>query len=187
MSSPYLSSSSNHEIIQRGPLLHFPTDNEFLSEPQIFIRKQIEFFEVAVSDVGKTTSGRKHPIRLNQVGIQCRHCSVIPIRYRERGAVYFPAKSIGIYQAAQNMVATHMIQLCRHIDNETKTQLMNYRKCRTVTGHGGKKYWAETAKAQGVVDSKSENGLLFETRYLESNVSSFTGDDSKNQDKKETI
>jgi hypothetical protein len=150
--------------INRGPLLHFPTDNEFLSEKQIFIRKQIEFFEAGLGEVGKTTSGRKRPIIREQVGIQCRHCAVIPMRYRERGAVYFPSKLIGVYQAAQNMVSTHMITLCRHIDRESKETLISFMQTRSCTGHGGKVYWAETAKAQNVLELETEGGLRFETR-----------------------
>jgi hypothetical protein len=153
-----------YNTVNRGPLLHIPTDDEFLSEKQIFIRKQIEFFEAGLNEIGKTTSGRKRPIIREQVGIQCRHCAVIPVRYRERGAVYFPSKLIGIYQAAQNMVSTHMIKLCRHIDEESKVTLINFMKTRSCTGHGGKVYWADTAKAQGVLESGTGIGLTFETK-----------------------
>jgi hypothetical protein len=36
-----------------------------------------------------------------QVGIQCRHCVKSSPKLRARGAVYFPSKWSGIYQAAQ--------------------------------------------------------------------------------------
>jgi hypothetical protein len=150
-------------ISHRGPLLYFPTDLRYLTEQQIFIRKQIEFFEVALIDVGKVTSGRKLPIKKNQVGIQCRHCAIIPGRDRERGAVHFPTKLIGIYPSAQDIATNHMIQRCKHVDPDTKATLMNYKQNRCL-GHGGKKYWAETARAQGVVDDILENGLCFQTR-----------------------
>jgi hypothetical protein len=160
------------DIKNRRSLLYFPTDDEFLSEQQIFIRKQIEFFESALDDVGKTSSGRKHPTMLNQVGIQCRHCATLPIRYRERGAVYFPAKLVGIYQASQNIAASHMIKLCQMIDIQIKEKLMAYKHSRAVSGHGGKKYWAETAKAQGVIDSESGSGLRFKEEIRISNNTS---------------
>jgi hypothetical protein len=159
ISRPYLSTKA----MNRRPLLYFPTDDEFLSQQQIFIRKQIEFFESSIDDVGKTTSGRKHPTMLDQVGIQCRHCVSLSLQYRERGAVSFPAKLIGIYQASQNMAASHMIQYCHHIDNDTRRKLVIYKQCRPTIGHGGKKYWAETARAQGVIDSESGSGLRFQT------------------------
>jgi hypothetical protein len=152
----------------RGPLLYFHTDDGYLTEQQIFIRKQIEFFEVSLNEVGKTTSGRKHPIMKNQVGIQCRHCAVIPLRYRERGAVYFPAKLLGIYQAAQNIAGCHMIQLCKHIDNETKEILKTNKQTRCL-GNGGKKYWAETANAQGIVDTLLEKCLCYAYRNISDN------------------
>jgi hypothetical protein len=157
--------SSDEYINGLGPLLYFPTDDGFLTEQQIFIRKQIEFFEVSLDDVGKTTSGRKHPSIKNQVGIQCRHCAIIPVRYRERGAVYFPAKLLGIYQAAQNIAGSHMTQLCKHIDHETKETLKTNKQSRCL-GNGGKKYWAETAKAQGIAESQLESCLCYAHRNL---------------------
>lgn len=145
---------------RRGALLYIPNDNEVLSESQIFLRKQIEFFETALEDVGKTTSGRRRPIMLNQVGIQCRHCGVIPTRYRQKAAVYYPAKMASIYQAAQNMALTHLTTQCQHIDEDTRKRLKEYQEGRSVAGHGGKKYWADTAKSQGVIECE-DGGLRF--------------------------
>ena len=150
----------NNEENKRGPLLYISTDDAVLSENQIVLRKQIEFFEASLDDVGRTTSGRRHPILMNQVGIQCRHCSSIPARYRQRGAIYYPAKLTGIYQASQNMAVAHMANLCQFIDSETKERLQTYQKARAAMGHGGKHYWADTARAQGVVESE-EGGLRF--------------------------
>lgn len=152
-----LGSTEDHK---QGPLLYMSMDDDVLSENQIVLRKQIEFFEASVDDVGRTTSGRRHPILLHQVGIQCRHCSSIPARYRQRGAVYYPAKLTGIYQAAQNMAVTHLANLCQYIDSETKVRLQSYQQGRAATGHGGKQYWADTAKAQGIIESE-EGGLRF--------------------------
>jgi hypothetical protein len=145
---------------RRGPLLYIPTDDDVLSENQILLRRQVEFFEAALDDVGKTTSGRRRPIMLSQVGIQCVHCGGLPARYRQKGAIYYPAKLAGIYQAAQNMAVTHLTTLCQHIDEETKEQLKAYQEGRSVTGHGGKQYWAGTARAQGVIEA-GEGGLRF--------------------------
>jgi hypothetical protein len=145
---------------RKGPILYIPTDNEVLSESQILLRKQIEFFEVSMEDVGKTSSGRKHPIMPKQVGIQCRHCGHVPLRYRQKGAVYYPAKLSGIYQAAQNMGAGHLTMLCENIDETTKKQLLRFQQGRSGTGHGGKQYWADSARAQGVNESAGL-GLVF--------------------------
>ena len=145
---------------KQGPLLYMSMDDDVLSENQIVLRKQIEFFEASLDDVGRTTSGRRHPILPHQVGIQCRHCSSIPARYRQRGAVYYPARLTGIYQAAQNMAVTHLANLCQYIDSETKARLQSYQQGRAATGHGGKQYWADSAKAQGIIESE-EGGLRF--------------------------
>mmetsp|Transcript_8087 Transcript_8087/g.18771 ORF Transcript_8087/g.18771 Transcript_8087/m.18771 type:complete len:557 (-) Transcript_8087:49-1719(-) len=145
---------------RRGPVLYMPTDDDVLAENQILLRKQIEFFEAQLEDVGKTTSGRRRPIMLGQVGIQCRHCGDLPIRYRQRGSVYYPAKLKGIYQAAQNMAVTHLCESCEHIDPETRKQLRAFQQGRSTTGHGGKEYWAKTARVQGVIDT-DEGGLRY--------------------------
>lgn len=145
---------------RRGAILYMPTDDDVLAENQILLRRQIEFFEAKLEDVGKTTSGRRRPIMLGQVGIQCRHCADLPVRYRQRGAVYYPAKLKGIYQAAQNMAVTHLCESCEHIDPQTRNELRAYQKGRSTTGHGGKEYWAKTARAQGVIDTE-EGGLRF--------------------------
>lgn len=164
--------SSLADTYKRGPMLYIPTDDDVLSENQVMLRKQIEFFEAPLDEVGKTTSGRRRPIMLNQVGIQCRHCaSSLPARYRQKGAVYYPAKLTGIYQASQNMAVTHLANLCQHIDDQTKKQLQVYQQARSATGHGGKQYWADTAKAQGIVEA-AEGGLRFATTSLHLNSSS---------------
>lgn len=141
-----------------GPLLYLKTDDNRLSDDQILLRKQIEFFEASLYDVGKTTSGRRNPILLNQVGIQCIHCKNLPFEKRQRGAVYYPAKLIGIYQAATNMGSTHITGGCKYISEDIKEKLK--KTGNKKRGYGGKEYWADTAKAQGV-DESAGGGLHF--------------------------
>ena len=86
-----------------GIVLSMSCDTEQLSEYQILVRRQLEVFEATQEDVESNTQGRKKPVVLGQVGLRCRHCAAYPLRTRGRGAVYYPAKLFGIYQAAQNM------------------------------------------------------------------------------------
>jgi len=144
----------------QGPLLYISTDDEVLSDYQILLRKQIEFFEASFSDVGKTSCGRRRPIMMNQVGIRCYHCKFVPIEDRKNGTIYYPSKLTSIYQAAQNMTVTHLLRNCHLIDENIKKQLQTYQQGPSTTGHGGKKYWAETAKAQGIKES-NEGYLQF--------------------------
>jgi len=144
----------------RGPLLYISTDDEVLSDYQILLRKQMEFFEASFNDVGKTSCGRRRPIMMNQVGIRCRHCRALPIENRKNGTIYYPSKLTSIYQAAQNMAITHLLGNCYLIDKNIKKQLQTYQEGPSITGHGGKKYWAKTAKAQGIKES-NEGYLQF--------------------------
>jgi len=154
--APILDNASGNN---RGPTLYLRTDDNCLSDYQILLRKQIEFFEASWQDVGRTASGRRRPIMMNQVGIQCRHCQNVPVKNRQKGAIYYPAKLTGIYQAAQNMGVMHIRKLCMHVDEDTINRLGTSEQTR---GHGGKKYWADTASAQGVEEYLG-GGLCFVT------------------------
>lgn len=87
-----------------GIPLSLPSDENNLSEYQCLLRAQIDLFAATPSDIDGNAQGRNKPIVLGQVGIRCRHCHMNPSTTRRaRGAVYFPAKLSGLYQAAQNM------------------------------------------------------------------------------------
>jgi hypothetical protein len=82
-----------------------------LSDYQVLLRQQLEFFVAQRSDVDSSTQGRRKQVRLGQVGLRCRHCAHLPLKSRERGAVYYPAKLENVYQAAQNMVTIFLARL----------------------------------------------------------------------------
>jgi hypothetical protein len=93
------------------------------------------------------------------VGIRCKHCAVLPRTERLRGTVYFPSTLPALYQAAQNMATIHFTHRCQQISPRLKEQLINLHDKKTVSGHGGKKYWAEGAVARGICET--ERGLWF--------------------------
>lgn len=131
-------------------------DDEHLSEYQIMVRKQLEVFEAQPEDVESNTQGRKKQVSLGQVGIRCKHCASLPLRQRGRGAVYYPAKLQGVYQAAQNMASSHLCESCQCIDEPLKSELKTLRE-RRDTASGGKQYWADGARALGLFEA--EDGL----------------------------
>ena len=131
-------------------------DDEHLSEYQIMVRKQLEVFEAQPEDVESNTQGRKKQVSLGQVGIRCKHCASLPLRQRGRGAVYYPAKLQGVYQAAQNMASSHLCESCQCIDEPLKTELRTLRE-RRDTASGGKQYWADGARALGLFEA--DDGL----------------------------
>lgn len=141
---------------QIGIPLASSCDNDHLSEYQILVRKQLIIFEATMEDVHSGTQGRKKKVVYQQVGIQCRHCAGFPTRQRGRGAVYYPYKLQGIYQACQNMATSHLCESCQCIPPSMKQQLRNLREMRH-TASGGKQYWAEAARAMGL--QETANGL----------------------------
>jgi len=124
------------------------------------LRKQIEFFEAGVHEVQTVTHGRRKEILVGQVGIRCKFCAPLPPRRRPKGAVYYPATLRALYQAAQNMAASHFTVSCERINPELKAQFKAFQDGKSRAGHGGKKYWSDAAKAVGVVETEDE-GLRF--------------------------
>lgn len=131
-------------------------DDEQLSEYQMLVRKQLEVFEAQPEDVDSNTQGRKKQVTLGQVGIRCKHCAGFPLRQRGRGAVYYPAKLHGVYQASQNMASSHLCESCQCIPPGLKSELRGLRD-RRDTASGGKQYWADGARAMGLYET--EDGL----------------------------
>jgi hypothetical protein len=141
--------------------LYMKCDDEILSDHQIMIRRNIEYFEVGNEEINATSHGRRRDIRLGQVGIRCKHCAVLPSRQRPKGAVYYPSTLRALYQAAQNMAATHFTLACEMIDEELKEKFKLFQESRASAGHGGKKYWSDCARAVGIVETIT--GLKFNT------------------------
>jgi hypothetical protein len=139
-----------------GITMWLPTDNHQLSEYQVTVRQHLEIFEAEQEDYESNIQGRKRKVFPGQAGIRCRHCSNTPLRYRGRGAVYYPMKLSCIYQAAQNMASSHLSDSCSHIPADVKQKLLDLRH-RRDTASGGKKYWAEAGNASGLYDT--EEGL----------------------------
>jgi len=143
----------------RGVPLALQCDADQLSDYQILVRQQLELFEATTADVKCNTQGRKKPVVLGQVGLRCRHCAALPLRARGRGAVYYPTKLDGIYQAAQNMAVSHLCQSCLQIPGGIKEELKKLRE-RRDNASGGKQYWADSCRAQLVIETEN-NGLRF--------------------------
>jgi hypothetical protein len=145
---------------KRGVRLALHCDMEHLSDYQMLVRQQLELFEAGPEDVECNTQGRKKPVVTGQVGLRCRHCAAFPLRSRGRGAVYYPAKLHGVYQAAQNMAGSHLCKACQQIPSEIKEEMNNLRS-RRDNASGGKQYWADGCRALGLIET--EDGLRFLT------------------------
>ena len=82
-------------------LLVMEDDQTQLSAYQTLLRYQIEVFRATETDANTHQRGRNKPIRVNQIGVRCRHCAHLPISERARGSSYFPSSVAGVYQAGQ--------------------------------------------------------------------------------------
>ena len=129
-----------------------------MSDYQRLLRQQLELFAAGPADVECPTQGRKQPVRRGQVGLRCRHCARLPLRQRGRGAVYYPSRLAGLYQAAQNMALSHLQQACPLVPVAMKEQLLALRK-RKDQANGGKQYWADGCRALGCIET--DEGLRF--------------------------
>jgi hypothetical protein len=137
-----------------------PADKFKLSEHQLFLRFQIEAFAATEDDVNTHIRGRNKRIALGQVGIRCRHCAHLPASRRQKGSAYFPAHTMGLYQAAQNMSTAHIqCGLCPEMPEYIKEHFKGLIATKSFTSGAGRPYWAKSAKKMGLVNT--EDGIRF--------------------------
>jgi len=158
-------------IVRRNSKQHPPVDlymqcdDDILSDYQILLRKQIEFFEAGSAEVQSVSQSRRKAIRTGQVGIRCKHCGKLPPSQQPKGTVYYPSYLRALYQAGQNMATSHFMISCESIDEDCKEQLKTFRQGQALVGHGGKKYWEDCAKAVGITETL-DGGLRFQPQLM---------------------
>jgi len=153
---PFMMTPHSARPPSKGIQLALACDADQLSDYQVLIRQQLELFEAGSEDVEGNTQGRKKSVVLGQVGLRCRHCSPFPLRARGRGAVYYPGKLAGIYQAAQNMAGSHLIGACQQLPPHVREEIKKLRE-RRDNASSGKKYWSSACSAMGIYEF--EGGL----------------------------
>ena len=137
-----------------------PADKYKISEHQLFLRFQIEAFAATDDDVSTHVRGRNRRIMLGQVGIRCRHCAHLPASRRQKGAAYFPANTMGLYQAAQNMSTSHIqCGLCPEMPEFIKETFKGLIAIKSYSSGAGRPYWSKTAKDMGLVNTA--DGIRF--------------------------
>jgi hypothetical protein len=131
-----------------------PFDVRVLSNHQCYLRQQIEVFVATMAHVTAHVRGRNKRIALDQVGIQCGHCAHVPMQKRQIGSAYFPATLMGFYQAAQNMLSTHIqCGKCESLPESVAQEFHRLLEHKKATSTGGQKYWAERIQELGLVDT----------------------------------
>jgi hypothetical protein len=154
--SPHVTGAQQQQQQQLPAVLSCSTDGLVLTQFQVFLRQHIEAFASSPQDVSSRVRGRHKPVRLHQVGIQCRHCAHLAPNQRGKGAVYFPSSTMGLYQAAQNMNATHLqCGLCPQMPESTKAMFAQLLGTKTSgsSSAGGRAYWGRCAQKMCLVDT----------------------------------
>jgi hypothetical protein len=161
---------SDEDLTNRSAVpLYLDYDEQALSEYQCLLRKQIELFETRPDDIQGNAQGRNTPIYVGQVGIRCRHCSVLPKAVRPMGTVYYSRTLSGVYQVAQNMAKVHYFgNKCNQMPASTKEQLVVLQRT-NKRASGGKEYWVDGLKVHGVY----EDGKALRFRPLETGSRGF--------------
>jgi hypothetical protein len=149
--APALQAGNERDVMSGSFPMAMDTDDERMSSYQIMVRQQLEFFIADKKDVESSTQGRKKPVVLGQVGIRCKHCAHVPQRSRVRGAVYFPTRLDGVYQAAQNMSTTHLLTSCKTIDEFARKKLLKLKETKLIA-MAGKQEWAEACRKIGIYE-----------------------------------
>mmetsp|Transcript_22123 Transcript_22123/g.28625 ORF Transcript_22123/g.28625 Transcript_22123/m.28625 type:complete len:215 (-) Transcript_22123:287-931(-) len=151
--------SKSRPLTGRPPTkLYLTCDHDAFSAYQILVRQNIELFEADEKDVLSNAQGRNNPIVLGQVGIRCRHCYFVAPTERTRAATYYPSKLSGLYQAAQNLAVSHLMDGCPHVPADLRGELLRLSDQKSAAG-GGKQAWAERTHALGVFEDA--DGLRF--------------------------
>merc|ERR1712151_398522 len=161
---PVMSGRLAHQQSETQLPLSTPSDRESLTEYQRLLREQIVVIEASSRDIACSAQGRNRPIVKGQVGLACRHCMAMAPDQRSRGAVYFPAKLEGLYQAGQNMALNHFHEKCPFIPKETRKRLFTLKQEGSSIVGGGKNYWANSAKVLGVLES-GDSRLVFDKSH----------------------
>jgi hypothetical protein len=155
-STAEISSASGHWFSGATSLSIGDSDSEWLSELNCFVRKNcVETFSALDEDVSRTS--KRGRIALHQVGIRCCFCAQLPLKDRAGAAVSFPTSVSGIYESVKRWQRVHL-DVCTEIPEDVQTQLTTLTNT-NVWVPTTRKYWTDSAKALGLVDTS--DGIRF--------------------------
>jgi len=141
--------------IPKPMALSLDEDKDWLTALHCFVRKHcVEVFTATSQDVKTPSKGKRKPIQVGQVGIRCPHCHEGKIDTdpnRERGSVYYPAALSSIYNATMNLLQRHL-NSCPKVPSHVMERYISLKKDDARSGTS-KKYWVESAKSMGFVDT----------------------------------
>ncbi|KAL9180121.1 hypothetical protein ACHAXT_008091 [Thalassiosira profunda] len=159
------STAPTPELVEasKGPFRSLPKpvalaladDKDWLTPLHCFVRKNcVEVFTATGTDVQTPSKGKRKPIQVGQVGIRCPHCHAgrsDSDPNRERGSVYYPSSLGSIYNATMNLLQRHL-HSCPKVPKAIMERYAELKKDDARSGTS-KKYWIESAKSLGFVDT----------------------------------
>eukprot|EP00586_Coscinodiscus_wailesii_P019334 CAMPEP_0172499334 /NCGR_PEP_ID=MMETSP1066-20121228/125708_1 /TAXON_ID=671091 /ORGANISM="Coscinodiscus wailesii, Strain CCMP2513" /LENGTH=568 /DNA_ID=CAMNT_0013273025 /DNA_START=16 /DNA_END=1722 /DNA_ORIENTATION=- len=131
-------------------LLAIPEDQDWLSDTDCFVRRNLQVFSATNDDLNSAHSDRKYPICLDQVGIRCLHCANSPKGARGN-AVSFPYSIDGIYESVRELQKLHL-DSCPNLPADITKELSSL-KTSTSLSSVLRRYYVLAAKALGMVDT----------------------------------
>jgi len=160
-----LESSTSVSNESKSILLAMPTDKDWITPLHCFVRLYcVELFTATTSDiVHRSSKGKRGAIHAERIGIRCPHCHKGHSSAHtskcglNKGSVYFPTSIASLYNAVMNLLQRHM-HVCENVPKEI-LQRYNDLKADDARSGTSKKYWIESAKTLGLVDT--EHGIQF--------------------------
>jgi hypothetical protein len=153
------------------------SDSDWLSGLNCFIREHcVEAFSATEDDANKSSKrGRIVPL---QVGIRCTFCKHRSHEEKQIAAVSYPASLAGIYESVKRWQKVHM-SVCKDIPDNVKEKLDGFGKSQNAWVPTTRQYWIDSARALGMIDSPSMEGIRFAIDPTFGPVQFSTGRDSE--------
>lgn len=145
------------KTLDKPILLALDGDEDWLTPLHCFVRRQlVEVFTATADDTSKTTTkGKRRPVTVGQIGLRCPHCNKDdgdghPDK-NTRGSIYYPNGVGHVYNATMNLLQRHLF-FCPSMPDEIMKKYADLKKDDARSGTS-KKYWMESAKSLGFVDT----------------------------------
>lgn len=139
---------------ERAPvLLAMPQDEDWLSDLDCFVRKQVEIFIASETDVKHAEEGQKYPITLGQVGLRCLHCATLCREAHDDTVFFYPCSISGIYESVRELQRCHLNE-CPSLPPELERKRSNLIGGASSLSSVLRRYYVQAAKALGLYDSE---------------------------------
>ena len=120
----------------------------------------MEAFSASERDVATPRYGKSHGIKVvvKQVGIRCLYCKHLPAGQRPERAVCYPSSLQNIYHSIETWQRRHSL-VCSHIPSWVRKSILELMESSKSRAGGRRKYWEDSAKRLGMVDTS--HGVRF--------------------------